>query len=150
MAFSLHYQPIRRQSHTLQLAPQIFSIKTTPRTSLVVQWIRICLPMQGTRLRSLVQEDSICHRATNPVCHSSGLSSRVHKPQLLRPCALTTEACAPTAYALQQEKPPESTHSPQLVSTHPLCTRTIRKDPTQLKKKRLLFPNNQGVWVFLA
>ena len=26
------------------------------RTSLVVQWLRILLPMQGTRIRSLVQE----------------------------------------------------------------------------------------------
>ena len=25
-------------------------------TSLVVQWLRICLPMQGTQVRSLVQE----------------------------------------------------------------------------------------------
>ena len=27
------------------------------RTSLVVQWLRICLPMQRTWVRSLVQED---------------------------------------------------------------------------------------------
>ena len=26
-------------------------------TSLVAQWLRICLPMQGTRVRALVQED---------------------------------------------------------------------------------------------
>ena len=29
-------------------------------TSLVVQWLRICLPMQGTRVQSLVWEDSTC------------------------------------------------------------------------------------------
>ena len=29
-------------------------IKTTMRASLVVQWLRICLPMQGTRVRALV------------------------------------------------------------------------------------------------
>ena len=40
------------------------------RTSLVVQWIRICLPMQGTWVRSLVWEDSICHRATKSMHHS--------------------------------------------------------------------------------
>ena len=33
------------------------------------------------------------------------LSSRAHKPQLLSPRATTTEACAPRARALQQEKP---------------------------------------------
>ena len=27
-------------------------------TSLVVKWLRICLPMQGTRVRALLQEDS--------------------------------------------------------------------------------------------
>ena len=33
-------------------------------TSLVVQWTRIHLPMQGTQVQSLVQENSTCHRAT--------------------------------------------------------------------------------------
>ena len=33
------------------------------------------------------------------------LSSRARKPQLLSPRATTTEACAPRACALQQEKP---------------------------------------------
>ena len=36
------------------------------RTSLVVQWLRIHLPMQGTRVQSLVQEDPTSRRATNP------------------------------------------------------------------------------------
>ena len=35
-------------------------------TSLVAQWLRIHLPMQGTRVRALVREDPTCHRATNP------------------------------------------------------------------------------------
>ena len=34
--------------------------------SLVVQWLRILLPMQGMRVQSLVQEDSSCHNATKP------------------------------------------------------------------------------------
>ena len=38
--------------------------------SLVVQWFRICLPIQATQLRSLVLEDSTCLRATKPVHHS--------------------------------------------------------------------------------
>ena len=38
--------------------------------SLVTQWLRIHLPMQGTRVRALVQEDPTCHGATKPVCHS--------------------------------------------------------------------------------
>ena len=38
-------------------------------TSLVVQWLRIHLPMQRTRVQSLVWEVSTCHRAAKPVCH---------------------------------------------------------------------------------
>ena len=38
-------------------------------TSLVVQWLRIHLPMQGTQVRSLAQEFFTCHRATKPMCH---------------------------------------------------------------------------------
>ena len=39
-------------------------------TSLVAQWLRICLPMQGTQVRALLQEDPTCHGATKPVCHN--------------------------------------------------------------------------------
>ena len=35
--------------------------------SLVAQCLRICLLMQGTRVRSLVWEDPTCRRATRPV-----------------------------------------------------------------------------------
>ena len=39
-------------------------------------------------------------------------SNKVHATQLLSSCAITTEAGAPRAHALQQEKPPqwEATH----------------------------------------
>ena len=37
------------------------------RTSLVVQWFKIHLPVQGTRVQSLVQKDSTCHRAAKPM-----------------------------------------------------------------------------------
>ena len=39
-------------------------------TPLVVQWLRIRLPMQGTWVRSLVREDPISRRATKPVHHN--------------------------------------------------------------------------------
>ena len=39
-------------------------------TSLVVQWLRICLPMQGTWVRALVPEDPTCRRATKPMRHN--------------------------------------------------------------------------------
>ena len=38
--------------------------------SLVAQWLRIHLPMQGTRVRALVWEDPTCRGATRPVSHN--------------------------------------------------------------------------------
>ena len=65
--------------------PMMFK-NTFKGTSLVAQWLRIHLPMQGTRVQ---------------------VRSRAHEPQLLSPRATTTEAHAPRARALQQEKPPQ-------------------------------------------
>ena len=42
----------------------------TDRASLVAQWLRICLPMQGTWVRALVWEDPTCHGATRPMSHN--------------------------------------------------------------------------------
>ena len=61
--------------------------------SLVAQWLRICLPMQGTRVQALVQEDPTCRGAAKPVCHNYwahmpqllSLRSRARAPQLLKP-----------------------------------------------------------------
>ena len=53
-------------------------------TSLVVQWLRICLPMQGTWVRSLVWEDPTCHGATKPMHHNYWAC----EPQLLKPACL--------------------------------------------------------------
>ena len=50
--------------------------------SLVVQWLRIPLPMQGTRVRSLVREDPTCCGATKPMCYLACV------PQLLKPAYL--------------------------------------------------------------
>ena len=38
--------------------------------SLVAQWLRICLPVQGTWVRALVWEDPTCRGATRPVSHN--------------------------------------------------------------------------------
>ena len=62
-------------------------------TSLVVQWLRIFLPMQGTGVQSLVREDPTCCGATKPVRHNywacalEPLSHKywAHTPQLLKP-----------------------------------------------------------------
>ena len=38
--------------------------------SLVAQWLRIRLSMQGTRVRALVREDPTCRRATKSIHHN--------------------------------------------------------------------------------
>ena len=40
------------------------------RASLVAQWLRIRLLMQGTRVRALLWEDPTCRRATKPMHHN--------------------------------------------------------------------------------
>ena len=69
-----------KSSHTCLLpqSPKVCSLRlckerilktpqhTYERTSLVVQWLRIYLPMQGTLIQSLVLEDSTYCRATKP------------------------------------------------------------------------------------
>ena len=46
-------------------------VKNPPAgASLVAQWLRSCLPMQGTQVRALVWEDPTCHGATGPVSHN--------------------------------------------------------------------------------
>ena len=55
--------------------------------SQVVQGIRICLPVEGTRVQSLVQEDRTCCRATMP-----------------DPWAITTEAHRPGAHAHKRSR----------------------------------------------
>ena len=62
------------------------ALEAAARASLVVQWLGVCLPMQGTRVRALVWEGPTCHGATKPVSHNYW-------------------ACASGACAPQQERP---------------------------------------------
>ena len=105
-----------RAGTELRMFPQNANLKVLGWSSLVAQWIRMCLPLQGTQVRSLVQEDSTCHGATKPMCHN-----------YWSPCALETAA--------QQEKPQQE------ASEKPLLTATTErpgsnKDPLQPPQKR--------------
>ena len=46
------------------------SLEQNQGTSLLAQWLRIRLPMQGTRVQALVREDPTCRGATKPVHHN--------------------------------------------------------------------------------
>ena len=64
--------------------------------SLVAQWLRIPLPMQGTQVWAPVREDPTCCGATKPMHHSywacalepANHNYRAHVPQLLKPVCL--------------------------------------------------------------
>ena len=47
-----------------------WTVRKITGTSLVAQWLRIRLPMQGTWVQSLVWEDPTRYRATKPVSHN--------------------------------------------------------------------------------
>ena len=79
----------------VRIAPISLFLKL-PWTSLVAQWLRICLPMQGTRVWALAQEDPTCHGATKPVRHNywacalepASHNYWAHAPRLLKPARL--------------------------------------------------------------
>ena len=59
-----------RQGRDVIFVKNVNDIKISLRASLVAQWLRIRLPMQGTWVCALVGEDPTCHRATKPVRHN--------------------------------------------------------------------------------
>ena len=61
----------RERPHTSHTCLALCMYIKSSRASLVVQWLRIPLPTQGTRVRALVREDPTCRRATKPVRHNS-------------------------------------------------------------------------------
>ena len=70
---SRHRSTVRLQLHLTRDKPRSDHslLKTlSSGTSLVAQWLRIRLPMQGTWVRSLVWEDPICRAANKPMNHN--------------------------------------------------------------------------------
>ena len=116
-------------------------------TSLVAQWLRVCLPMQGTRVQALVQEDPTCRGATKPVCHNywaCALELVSHNywacvPQLRKPTCLEPVLCNKRSH--HNEKPAHRNEEyPLLAATREsLCaaakTHTAKKKKTHVLQK---------------
>ena len=67
MVYTYTHTHTHTNTHTMEYYS---AIKKNERASLVIQWLRICLPMQGTRVQALVWEDPTCRRAARPVSHN--------------------------------------------------------------------------------
>ena len=121
-------------------AADLFLWDKGERTSLVVQQLRIRLPMQGTQVQSLVWEDPTCCGVTKPVHHNTWAS--VLEPMSHNswsPCALEPAHHNYWTHAPQLLKPtPSRAHVLQLLS---LCAATTKaRVPTAraLQQEKLL------------
>ena len=59
--------PIGKGLTSSELHPPLKADHGAP---LAAQWLRVCLPMQGTRVRALVWEDPTCRGVAGPVSHN--------------------------------------------------------------------------------
>ena len=79
----------KASAHTKMVLDNLVLSRIIWRTSLVVQRLRICLPMQGAWVQSLVQGDSTCFKATTR-------TPQLLSPRALEPtCSATREATTP-------------------------------------------------------
>ena len=103
-------------SITLNIKAMAQSINLELGSALVFQWLRICLPMQGTQIWSLVWEDSTCCRATKPlrhnyIAHVQQLPNYLHA---LEPMFYKRRHCSKKAKHHNESSP----FSPQLEKAH--------------------------------
>ena len=81
--------------------------------SLVAQWLRICLPMQETRVWSLVREDPMCCWTTKSMCHNYWAGT-------LEPVLCNKRSC-------HNEKPCTETREQPVIAT-------TREEPVQQQR----------------
>ena len=94
---------VAKMLHEAQCYQENCIIKFTSWTSLVIQWIKLQVPVQGTQVPSLVWEDPTCLGATQPVCQSYwalGCNYWAHEPRAT--CLATREATALRSLSLPQ------------------------------------------------
>ena len=102
----------------------------------MAQWWRICLPMQETQVRSLIQEDPTCGRATKPMCHNYWACAPEPENHNYWVCSRQLLKLAPPRACAPQQEQWEA-YVPQLDSSpgSPPLEKSPRsnKDPTKTK-----------------
>ena len=90
--------------------------------STVAQWMGVCLPVQGTRIRSPVREDATCSRAAEPECRAHWQPACPRAPSgerpraLLKPAQRGLELCKTVRLVTTATE--SSLHSPQPENAH--------------------------------
>ena len=104
------------------------------RASLVGQYWRLHLPVQGTRVRSLVQEDPTCHGAAEPIHHNCWACALVPGAATTEPvCRNYWNPCVREPHAPQEKPPQWEASTLQLESS--LLTIPREKPVQQLRPK---------------
>ena len=70
----------------------------------MAQWLRVCLPMQGTWVRSLVWKDSTHYKATKPMATATEACALESRSCNYQAHTATTEAGAPHKRSHLNEK----------------------------------------------
>ena len=114
--------------------------KIDGRASLVVQWLRICLPMQGTQVQSLIQK--IPHAADQRSPRATTI-----EPELQSPGAAATEAWVPQSpcSTAREATAVRSPRSPQLEKAH---TQQRRPSTAQINKSLKKNQRVTDLWVW--
>ena len=114
-----------------------FYHKRKTRTSLVVQWLRICLPMQGTQVQQLVWEDSTCRGTTKPkTIEPTFYSPRSEKREA------TTERGPRTATRESSLTAMRIPHSPKYINF-------FKKGKTKTKPRDLRFKKGTNLFLYI-
>ena len=127
-----HYLPTSNKSISYRYLVEI----SCQETSLMVQWLSVCLPVQGTWVRSLVRKDLTCHRTTKPVHHN------------YRACALEPGLC--NRRSRHSETPRTTTrgrpHSLQPKTVHAQQRRPSTAKDKQIKSLNICHFFEEGTW----
>ena len=111
-------------------------------TSLVVQWVGICLPMQGSWVPSLVWENPTCLEATKQVSSNYW----AYLLQLLKPACL--EPLLDNVRSHCNEKPGHCNEEQPLLSTTRESPCTAMKTQWSQKKKKNHLKKTKNIKVF--
>ena len=103
-------------------------------TSLVVQWLSIHLPMQGTQVRSLIWEDSTCPGAIKPLCHSDWA------------CPLEPVLCHKRRHCKEKPTQWEACSSTFLLAAKRESACCLNEDPVQPKIKLYVKNLKNTLW----